>query len=296
MKDLSQKEKNLLLLILALIIVGGFGYLGYENYKLKKELLKTQTELASTTQQALSLGEQLMQTEKERDNLQVDLDNGQALLSYIEGQFQDISGTVGTLDKLSKTDPELLQKYSKVFFLNENYFPPKMVLIKKEYTTKFEEDLYIREDVSPYLENLIKNASANNVDIRILSAFRSFDTQAQLKSTYSVIYGADTANSFSADQGYSEHQLGTTVDFTTSKLGSDLSSFDGSEAYTWLTENAYRYGFVLSYPEDNSYYRYEPWHWRFVGKKLAYELHRTGKYFYNLDQREIDEYLVSIFD
>ncbi|PJC82708.1 hypothetical protein CO006_02150, partial [Candidatus Roizmanbacteria bacterium CG_4_8_14_3_um_filter_35_14] len=61
-------------------------------------------------------------------------------------------------------------------------------------------------------------------------------------------------------------------------------------------ENAYKYGFILSYPKQNTYYQFEPWHWRFVGMTLATKLHDTNQYFYNLAQREIDLYLISIFD
>jgi LAS superfamily LD-carboxypeptidase LdcB len=60
--------------------------------------------------------------------------------------------------------------------------------------------------------------------------------------------------------------------------------------------NAYRFGFVLSYPKGNAYYIYEPWHFRFVGVKLATYLHDRGLHFYDIDQKEIDQYLVSIFD
>ena len=108
-------------------------------------------------------------------------------------------------------------------------------------------------------------------------------------------YGSG-ANKFSADQGYSEHQLGTTIDFTTLKTRNNFSAFKSTDAYIWLTDNAYKYGFVLSYPETNGYYVFEPWHWRFVGVKLAKRLYDDKIYFYDLSQREIDEYLVSIFD
>jgi D-alanyl-D-alanine carboxypeptidase len=132
-------------------------------------------------------------------------------------------------------------------------------------------------------------------ELRIISGYRSFHEQSSLKNAYTVTYGSG-ANSFSADQGYSEHQLGTTVDFTTSSLGSNFTKFDESKAFTWLKENAYKFGFILSYPERNGYYIYEPWHWRFVGVKLSAYLHTNNKHFYDLDQREIDSYLISIFD
>ena len=113
-----------------------------------------------------------------------------------------------------------------------------------------------------------------------------------------MTYGSGTANQFSADQGYSEHQLGTTLDFTTPVIKGALLSFAKTTAYTWMNDNAYKYGFVISYPKQNTYYEYEPWHWRFVGRELATYLHNidNGGYFYQLDQRFIDTYLVKIFD
>jgi hypothetical protein len=119
--------------------------------------------------------------------------------------------------------------------------------------------------------------------------------QASLKSAYTTSYGSG-ANKFSADQGYSEHQLGTTLDFNTTKRSSVLSGFDKTPEYKWLTENAYKYGFVISYPKENKYYIYEPWHWRFVGISLATRIHDDNTYLYALDQRDIDTYLINLFD
>ena len=110
-----------------------------------------------------------------------------------------------------------------------------------------------------------------------------------------MIYGAG-ANQFSADQGYSEHQLGTALDFATTEIGAGFDGFEKTDAYRWLLDNAYQYGFILSYPQNNNYYQFEPWHWRFVGRDLAKKLSKEDKNFYDLDQREIDEYLISFFD
>lgn len=200
------------------------------------------------------------------------------------------------LEDLAKLDPELLAKYSKVFFLNENYEPPKVVEIPAEYRSPEDRELSIRKEVLPFLKRLIEAAEDDGVEINVASAFRSFDQQAELKGQYTVTYGASSANAFSADQGYSEHQLGTTVDFTSPENGGGLSGFSRTEAFTWLEENAYRYGFILSYPEGNAYYVYEPWHWRFVGEDLARHLHKKDLNFYDLDQRDIDSYLGEIFD
>lgn len=222
--------------------------------------------------------------------------NVQNQLGGVKNQVGSLSGTLTTLQKLSKTDPELLKKYSKVYFLNENYVPARLSEIPSLYQYSDKKQLLIHTDVLPQLKAMISDASAVGVKLYVYSAYRSFAEQRALKGEYSVTYGAGTANSFSADQGYSEHQLGTTVDIITPGLGGALDGFDQTTAYQWLLNNAYRYGFTISYPKNNGYYVFEPWHWRFVGVKLARDLHDNGKSFYDLDQRAIDEYLVNIFD
>ncbi|MBP9816724.1 MAG: M15 family metallopeptidase [Candidatus Pacebacteria bacterium] len=286
------KAANLKAAIAALVVVIvalALGFLWY--YKDSKtsldalvadyeaRLATVSADLARAEAQNTELGGNL-EAERERNNA-------------FEDQIKDISGTVGDLDKLAKTDPELLQKYSKIYFLNENYSPTGAVSIKKKYV--YGESESVHEKVWPFLEDLLEDAEDDDIDLKVISGYRSFGTQAALKSGYKVTYGSG-ANAFSADQGYSEHQLGTTVDFTTDAIGSSFAGFDQSEAFTWLTKNAYRYGFVLSYPKGNTYYQYEPWHWRFVGTDLARDLHKDGKNFYDLDQREIDTYLITLFD
>ena len=298
---MKYRFQKIYLVIIILIIIGGgvSGYLGYQNYLLKKhglnlerELLITKSDFASTTN---NLNEELSQIKIERDDFMEKYNTEKSRMDFFASQISGIEGQVGMLEKLSQTDPELLQKYSKVYFLNENYVPETLVKINLEYTYNPEEDYFFYSKTWPFLQNLILAASNSNIDIKIISAFRSFGTQSELKSTYKMIYGSG-ANQFSADQGYSEHQLGTTADFTTSQVGDSYSGFEETETYKWLLENAYKYGFILSYPEDNQYYQFEPWHWRFVGRSLAEKLHQEGKNFYDLDQREIDEYLLYFFD
>lgn len=239
--------------------------------------------------------ERIKTLEAENKTLSEALYSEQQRNEDFEDQLDDLADTLGVLEKLSETDPELLQKYSKVFFLNEHYAPSKFKEIPAEYRYPEDKALHIHADVYPFLKNLMEAAEDDKIDLTIISAFRSYTEQTSLKSNYTVTYGSG-ANTFSADQGYSEHQLGTTVDFSTKSLNGRLDGFDTTPAYKWLTDNAYKYGFVLSYPEGNVYYQYEPWHWRFVGRDLARYLDRRNIHFYDMDQRDIDEYLVEIFD
>lgn len=210
-------------------------------------------------------------------------------------RISGIQSTVQVLEKLQFTDPELLMKYSKVYFLSENYFPSDLARIPSALSYPEDRALEVHARVLPFLTRLFEEAREDSIDLRVASAYRSFGTQASLKAGYTVSYGSG-ANRFSADQGYSEHQLGTTVDFTTAGTAGALTGFDQTPAYAWLLDNAHKYGFVLSYPEGNTFYQYEPWHWRFVGEDLARDLRRADKHLYDLTQRELDAYLVSIFD
>lgn len=298
------------------IIIGGLGvavaavgYLVYQTLTLQAALetktaeqVQTTATLASTTialtaaqANSLRLETRLSELTEELDDTESDLRRERTKNDTFEDQIRDLSGTVATLDKLSKTDEELLQKYSKVYFLNENYIPSNIKQIDTDYVLDGKGLQFFHGDAMSFLEDMLDEAEDDGIDLKIVSAYRSFDHQQELKGQFTTVYGSG-ANAFSADQGYSEHQLGTTVDLTTPDVGGTFVSFAQTEAYEWLLDNAYKYGFTLSYPEGNSFYIFEPWHWRFVGRDLARDLQRAGAHFYDWEQRRIDEYLVNIFD
>lgn len=274
------------------MIVAGLAYgahRGWNYYKsLKAQISGLQTDLASTK------GD-LARTEKDNADLIDALQAEQAKNANYESQFRDLSGTVGQLQKLSQTDPELLRKYSKVYFLNENYLPASLTAIDTRYLYDKKSPEKFLTPALPFLNDLLQAAERDGVSLGVASAYRSFADQAALNYDYKMTYGARVANQFSAAQGYSEHQLGTAVDFATAS-STVFVNFQKTAAYAWLSNNAYKYGFILSYPESNSYYRFEPWHWRFAGVALATTLHDRGMHFYDMDQREINQYLISLFD
>lgn len=305
MKNIFHTHKNVFPFGYGWISVIGVGiiFLGYGVYAYNEattHLLKTKAELASTTEalheSTQKFTEALSLATEENTGLKQDLTTEQIKNNSYAQQIQSIASTVGDLYKLSQTDRELLRKYSKVYFLSENYIPSSLSNIDTRYLERPEKTEKIHTNIKPYLEALINDARANNIPLSVFSGYRSFDTQESLKNQYTVQYGAGTANAFSADQGYSEHQLGSAVDFTTPQTKSNLKGFEKTPAYPWLLENAHRYGFILSYPKGNVFYIFEPWHWRFIGVEFATKLHTGKNNFYDLDQREINEYLGKIFN
>jgi len=108
-------------------------------------------------------------------------------------------------------------------------------------------------------------ALADGVVIQIASAFRSIDRQVEIVRE-KLAAGASLADilSASAPPGYSEHHTGRAVDITTDGVAPFEVEFEQTPAFAWLSENAARFGFVLSFPPGNAHgYQYEPWHWRY---------------------------------
>ncbi|MDB5195131.1 MAG: peptidase and DD-carboxypeptidase VanY/endolysin [Parcubacteria group bacterium] len=287
-------DSRALLFALGILLVIGGGA-GYGAYTLGTRLGETRSELASTTAAKTSVATELARTRADNEQLSAQLAEQVQKNLTLGTQVDQIASTVTTLTKLSQTDKELLQKYSRVYFLNENYIPSSLSEIDPLYQLDPSRHLQIHSKVKPFLENMLTDASDAGVPIVALSGYRSFAEQKTLKSSYTVTYGSGS-NRFSADQGYSEHQLGTAVDLTTKSIAGTSLAFATSPAGIWLDANAYKYGFILSYPKGNTYYQYEPWHWRFIGVALATKLHDTAQHFYDLPQRDMDTYLVSIFD
>lgn len=305
----TQSKKPLvtvLLLVLLLALFGGLGFFWYQGEELKKEISALNTQVADirrVSQAKLTeaaetiskLSVELQETSQELNDVERDLRREEDKNRIFEDQIRSITGTVNDLNKLSKTDKELLQKYSKVYFLNENYIPSNIKEINERYVLESRRPAFFHGDVIRFLERMLDRAERDGIELKVVSAYRSFDEQTSLKGQFTQVYGTG-ANTFSADQGYSEHQLGTAVDLTDPATGGTFPSFADTKAYEWLLDNAHRYGFSLSYPEGNQFYVFEPWHWRFVGTALAGDLKRANATIYDWDQRRLDEYLLNIFD
>jgi D-alanyl-D-alanine carboxypeptidase len=109
------------------------------------------------------------------------------------------------------------------------------------------------------------------------SGYRSFSTQKATHS-YQVArgkqYGYD-GETVAARPGYSEHQTGLAVDISLTSVGCSINRFGATKASSWVSKNAWQYGFIVRYPkgkEKITGYIYEPWHLRFVGVELATDM------------------------
>ena len=120
-----------------------------------------------------------------------------------------------------------------------------------------------------------------SLNIYIASGFRSYDVQKKLYNNYVNSSGKAQADTFSARPGYSEHQSGLAFDVCQANLPCINSGFDNTAPAKWLAKNAYKYGFILRYPKNKSNetgYKYESWHFRYVGEELATKLYNNGEW------------------
>jgi zinc D-Ala-D-Ala carboxypeptidase len=132
----------------------------------------------------------------------------------------------------------------------------------------------VRKHVLADLKAMASAARAAGARLSVQSAYRSYATQKSTFDYWVRVHGWDVAIKESARAGHSEHQLGTTLDFRSygGPAPWDVTDWGTTKAGKWMLANAWRYGFVLSYPKGKTEltcYTYEPWHYRYVGRERA---------------------------
>ncbi|MCR4311002.1 MAG: hypothetical protein NUV54_00300, partial [Candidatus Taylorbacteria bacterium] len=159
---------------IGIVLVVLIGFLFYENKKvstLSENLNTLKTQFASSTEtlaiDARTLAHDLAELRAQTSGLsstlsstQQNIDAVRTQVGGVEQTVGSISGTVGTLQKLAKTDPELLKKYSKVYFMNENYVPAHLFEIPVEYRYSISSQEEFLTEAWPYLRALMDSAKA----------------------------------------------------------------------------------------------------------------------------------------
>ena len=136
------------------------------------------------------------------------------------------------------------------------------------------------------LARMIADMQAAGLRPFVISGYRSYSAQAIARQKWAE-KEPDRVNILSAPPGFSEHQLGTVIDFGSPELPEIVGQED-VEFHTyfyktseglWLADNAHKYGFTLSYPFEATEvtgFFWEPWHYRYVGVEMATHLYEEG--------------------
>ena len=187
-----------------------------------------------------------------------------------------------TIYPTKRNGDDLLVLVNKQYKLPSSYAPKDLVKASKSGIRRGE-NYYLRSIVIPDLTRMITDAKSEGVDLSIVSGYRSYQTQIDTYNYWLKMNNGNTnlVDTFSARAGHSQHQLGTAIDFSTNEIRDKLGDeFSNTKASKWLSQNAYKYGFVISYPkgyENITGYKHESWHYRYIGLENAQNMINLGK-------------------
>ncbi|MEI8232017.1 MAG: M15 family metallopeptidase [Actinomycetes bacterium] len=139
----------------------------------------------------------------------------------------------------------------------------------------------LRSEASTAAYKLAKAMNAaGKGSLVIQSAYRSYAEQSTVHDRQVTKYGLKIGEALAARPGYSEHQTGWAMDVSARGQGCQIRvCFGQTKAGLWLAGNAWKYGFIIRYPQKATTYtgyQYEPWHLRYVGVGLAMVMHDDG--------------------
>jgi zinc D-Ala-D-Ala carboxypeptidase len=160
--------------------------------------------------------------------------------------------------------------------VGKDYVPPDLVSVREGGVAG---GGYVREVVIEDLRAMAKAAEANGTPLVAWSPYRGYQQQKKLFKGYARGDGFEDAITYSARPGHSEHQLGSTIDFVAVGDSGLTSNWEVTPTGGWMSKNAWKYGWLMSYPKGKrrlTCYGYEPWHYRYVGRELAREIHGSG--------------------
>jgi len=160
---------------------------------------------------------------------------------------------------------------NKYYYLPDNYEADDLESISSKYSIG---GMKLRKEAKEAFEKLASDALKDNMKIVAMSSYRSYKYQVDLYNKYAKSDGKDAADTYSARPGFSEHQTGLCLDIYDGEI--PYTSFEKTNEYNWMQENAYKYGFILRFPKDKTDetgYKFESWHYRYVGVDAAKYIH-----------------------
>jgi len=185
-------------------------------------------------------------------------------------RYQDV------ITRHSGTGDWAISLLDPTFMVGRNYVPPQLVSVAN---ANIGGSGRVRKSVIPDLRAMAAAARQAGAPLTVTSAYRSYSQQASLYRREVDRYGEKVGRESVARPGHSEHQLGTTLDFGSGgQKAWAYNDWANTKAGSWIKANGWRFGFLMSYPDGRkgvTCYRYEPWHYRYVGRGMAANVHAS---------------------
>lgn len=173
--------------------------------------------------------------------------------------------------KYLNTEKVLVNKY---YYLEENYVPDNLETISRQYALS---NMRMVHEAKEAFEELSSTAKKEKLNIIAMSTYRSYSYQVNLYKRYVKQDGEELADTYSGRPGHSEHQTGLAVDVYNKE--ENYTNFEKTKEFDWMQQHAHEYGFILRFPKDKESetgYRYESWHYRYVGVDIATYIHNNN--------------------
>lgn len=193
--------------------------------------------------------------------------------------FNDIKEVDGR--KVIQNPTNIVSLVNKEFGLPDGYAPEDLVRPKVEFSFGNQdiEKSYMRKEAAKALEDMFNGAKKSGITLYAVSGYRSYNRQTEVYDAEVSRVGEEKAVQAVAYPGNSEHQTGLAMDISSESADFLLTEgFGETKEGKWLKENAHLYGFILRYPkgkEKITQYKFEPWHFRYVGKKSAKDIYEN---------------------
>lgn len=184
---------------------------------------------------------------------------------------QDIVTRVNlNLDKPFYIETKKIDKQDDIYALVNKYNYVDISYVPSNLKALFNNSNIKMVDVAAdAYKDFVEAAKKDGITFVGTTAYRSGSFQKQLYDSYVAKDGVEKADTYSARPGYSEHQLGYSVDLNDPNYKEKRIS---PSDYEWIKNNCYKYGFIIRFPENKEHitgYQHENWHLRYVGKDVA---------------------------
>ena len=172
-------------------------------------------------------------------------------------------------DNTKETDisKKELMLVNRLYGLSKDYEPDDIIDVPSQYAYT---GVKISNSIMDNIVALIDAASDEGYTFVLADGYRSYSEQESIFERYKNAYGYSEADRIAARAGHSEYQTG--ISFTIVPLYKEYDKPKESLEYKWLSDNAYRYGFIFRFPEDKTDitgFEASTWRLRYVGSEAA---------------------------
>lgn len=218
------------------------------------------------------------ESDLEKDNKSITVDgSSEVLLASAEKrklEYEDMESDYKEIERLENIlNNEYFILINKDNKLSEDYVPNNLKKSEAKFLD-YVQDNNLENAAADAVKKMFAEAAKDGISLVGVSGYRSYGVQKELYDTRMKQSGKERTRAYTAEPGASEHQSGLAIDILCDEYSTLDEGFENTDAFRWLNENCYKYGFILRYlkgKEDITGYNYEPWHFRYIGNEEVAE-------------------------